>query len=940
MSEIYSDLKRNDEAILYAEESLNFAKEEKEISIEYRIPVLDSLVVYHWNLLNVEKANLYAKEAYLVRKSLNITGQELVANLFYLVHSNFHLKKYEECVKNVKEIQDIYGEQYSSGYKHYFDDMEVLMNSYFNLQMIKEAINVSNEILTTHKKLFGEDSGYYANLLLNQANLYTYLGDYDKYHENSLKALDLYKRVYGELSPNYLRILNNTSFNFYNNGFDDAYALLKESAKLSYTLYGKNSIVFINYYMYVMSLWLNKEDYFDDYRLDDLYVYLQFYKILCIINNRKDNLWKKTKSTIETYILAALPSILQKYNNDPQSINAFYNSLLLQRSRQPDTSELKSQIKNELSNESEKELDTLCITNSYYLKSMAAYANPEIIDSLYDKSRQYIRKILQKSPTFKQFANNNITTELIRTNLENDEVVIDYLCLNQIDNRYADNLVVIDKNKVCPDFIPVENAPEQIKQICSSYKTSYFVIDNDSILSILNIDLTKTNCIIGYDLSIEHILNRNQKKQNTTQIPLSQEDYRQNAFASAYVEFEKGVNLYKKKEFIEAIKYFYLTDSLMYVAKGEKSNYFGHGRQWIASCLHNLGNDTIARKYNQYYYLPPIDMRQTVLSDSVLDVASNLYNKGNKKDALEKYIEASNIENNNLGYNYWYANTISQCAEICNELEEFEKAIDFENKAIKIREKSPGMDHIDYYWSLENIYKSHIGLGNLKEIIKHGERLIEYMENNKKVIGWQYNFYTQYASTIARLMAFDNDSKKALLYCNKALKTIESQRDIPEYYTESYYDIIFALNKIGEDSLAFELCKKMESYYDINQDKELDQDDYSGILIILSNHYYELGDFFTASIYMEKALNKAVDKNSFNYGMTLSNLSLSYIEIGRIEEAIELSKQAVCLCDTTKDFSSYTDRLLNLAHCYAKANKPKEALRINKACSSNPQLPS
>lgn len=105
LSEIYSDLKRNDEAILYAEESLNFAKEEKEISIEDRLPVLDSLVVYHWNISNVEKANLYAKEAYLVRKSLNITGQELVANLFYLVHSNYHLKKYEECVKNVKEIQ-------------------------------------------------------------------------------------------------------------------------------------------------------------------------------------------------------------------------------------------------------------------------------------------------------------------------------------------------------------------------------------------------------------------------------------------------------------------------------------------------------------------------------------------------------------------------------------------------------------------------------------------------------------------------------------------------------------------------------------------------------------------------------------------------------------------------------------------------------------------
>jgi tetratricopeptide (TPR) repeat protein len=929
MSNVYSDMKQYNEAIANAEECLTLMKERKDIAIEDRLPTLDSLVVYNWNLSNVEKANIYAKEAYLIRKSSNISGDEMVKNLFYLIHSNYFLKKYEDCVNNVKEIQIIYGDQYSLSYKHYFDDMEVLRNSYYTMQMYKEALEVSNEILMTYKKLLGEDDDYYANTLLFHATIITHLGDYDKYHECSLKVLDIYKRTHGEFSQEYLSILTATAKGFYDKGFEDAYSLFKESSELSLKLFGKRNPLFVYNYLNAMALWVNfKGVFLDDYRLDDMYKYLHFYNVLCNFNHDEGKQWGKIKSTFETKILAALPSILQKYNNDPQSIDAIYNSLLLLRSRQAEISEIKSQIKKELGSESEKKLDALSLTNSNYFKS----TDSEVKDSLYNKSIEITSEISQKSPTFKKFANNSITTDLLRSNLKEYEVVIDYLCLNKYRDGYTDYIVVIDKSKDCPNFIPVDNAPEQIRQICSSYKTSYFIIDNDSLISNLGIDVTKIKCIIGYELSIEHILNRNKKGLETSLVPVIQKGNQQNAFTSSYDEFEKGVNLYKKKEYEEAIKSFYLSDSLMYVAKGEKSNYFGHGKQWIASCLHYLGNDTIARRYSQYYNLPPIDMRQTVLSDSILDVASNLYDNGHKKEALEKYIEASIIEKTNLGENFWYANTISLCAGICNELEEFEKAIDLELKAIRIREKSPGVDHIDYYWSLNNLFKSYVGFGNLKELIRHGERLIKYMEDNKEVIGWYYNFYTQYASTIARLMAIDNDSKKALIYCNKALRTIESQIDIPEYYTKSHYDIIFALNKIGEDSLEYELCKKMVSYYEKNQNEKLDNDDYSNILIMLSDHYFNQDDFITASIYLEKALDIAEDKNSINYGMALSNLSKSYSELGRIEEAIELSKQAVSLSDSIKDLSAYANRLLNLAHCYSKANKPKEALRINKSC--------
>ena len=933
ISEIYSDLKQNDEAILYAEEGLSLAKEEKEISIEDRLPILDSLVVYNWKIPNVEKANMYAKEAYLVRKSLNLAGQDLAANLFYLLHSNYNLKKYEDCVKNVKEIQDIYGDQYSSGYKHYFDDMDVLMYSYYNIQKYKEALEVSIEILKTHKKLYGEDSGYYAKILLDQANYYTYLGDYQKFYDCSLKALCICKRVYGENSLEYLKILDDTSRNLYNVGIDNVYDLCKESAILSYRLYGKNNYIFIYNFLKAMTLWINYEDSFlDDYKLDDLYLYLRFYRLLCLFSNKKENLWEKSRPTIETLILASLPSILQKYCKDQQSIDAVYNSLLLLKSQHTEISEIKTQIKNELSNGSLNEFDTLCKINRNYRKSIVSYANPEQIDSFYIKSKQYVSDMLQKSPTLKKYTNNIVTTDLIKSNLRSDEVVIDYLCIKQMGEGYSDYLVIIDKNKVCPDIVQVSNAPEQIHKICGSYKSSFFIIDNDSILSNLNVDVTKINCVIGYDLSIEHILNRSQKNQNKSQTSVSQEEYHRNAFTSAYIEFEKGVNLYNKKEYKDAIKYFCQSDSLMYIAKGKRSNYFGHGMHWIASCYHKLGNDSVAQEYSQYYCLSPIDMRQTILSDSLLDMADSLIIT-DKKEALEKYIEASIIEKKNFGYNsYWYANTISHCAELCSELGYNERAIELEMEALSIRKQSPGIDHIDYYWSLKNLYSFYNVLKIFDKENEFGNLLVDFMEKHKEILGPEFLYYPIYNASLAIISTENKKYKEAYSYIMKSINSSELLKDYPPAYLNIYYKAIMGLGLIGNDSLSFELSKKIIPFYEKNTEDLVNPNEYFEILLFAANHYYNQGDYITTSVYQERALDKIRDKNNLLYGMALSNLALPYSGLGRIDASVKIAEEAVNLTDSILYIDEYAKRLLNLAYCYAVANKPKDALRCGKKC--------
>lgn len=932
LSNLYSNMKHYNEAITYAEKCLSLMKEDKDFGLMDRLPILDSLIVYNWHLSNVEKANIYAKESYLIRKGSNISGEEMVKNLFYLIHSNYYLKNYEECVKNVKEIQEIYGDHYSPSYKNYFVDLEVLMNSYFNLQLYNDALDVSNELLTTHKRLFGEDKGV-ANLLSHQAAIYSYLGDYDKYHEYSLNSLDIYKKLYGEYSPEYLYKLSDIAQGFDRVGFEDSYSLQKKSACIAYEVYGKMHLKFIQEFFNVMISWdSHRDEFLDNYKLGDIYSFLQFQRIICNFNNRKHNLWEKMSTVYELYIQASLRSILQKYYNDYISIDAIYNSLLLLKTRQPSIDDIQSKIKKEIGAEFEEEFHNFCTTNDDYIKNLSTSTNPEKMDSLYKITNHLISALKTKSPTFSEFTNNNITTNLLRDNLKTDEVVIDYLCLKQMEDGFEDYFVIINKNKSCPDFVPVGNAAEQIKQICSSYKTSYFVIDNDSILSILNIDLTKTNCIIGYDLSIEHILNRNQKKQNTTQIPLSQEDYRQNAFASAYVEFEKGVNLYKKKEYKEAIKYFYLCDSLMCVAKGESSNYYGHGKHWIASCLHKMGNDSMAQRNSQYYYLPPVDMRQTVLSDSLLDVADGLLEE-NKREAFEKYYEASQIEKTNLGNNsYWYANTISHCAAICNEIGDYDRAILLETEAYIIRQQFPGVDHIDYYWSLKNLFRSYSALNKLEEENKCGSRLVDYMEKHKEVLGSELLYYPLFNSDLARIKVENKQYQEAYSYIMKSINSAELLRDYLPAYLNVYYKAIVGLGLIGNDSLSFELSKKIIPFYEKNTERLFNPNEYFEILILAANHYYNQGDYITTSVYQERALDKIKNKDNLLYGMALSNLALTYSELGRIDESVKIAEEAVNITDSIQYVDEYVKRLLNLAHCYAVANKPKAALRCGKIC--------
>ncbi len=937
LSNIYSNLKQYDKANFYAEKCLSLMKERKDIAIVDRLPTLDSLIVYNWNIPDIQKSNSYAKEAYLIRKSLNISGDDLVRNLYYLLHSNYNIGKYEECEVNVNEVREIYGDAYNTGYKHYYNDMEALMHSFFKRQLYKEALDTSNEIVTTYMKQYGEENEYLASIIDYQALIYSYLGDTEKYHDYSLKALEITRNFSGKNSHQYLSRLSDLANHFYNMGFlDESYEMFKKSTNIAKTLFGKNHMYFVSNYLLAMSMWDKYKDKIDDeYRLDDLYNFLIIWqKVILGINSFEKDLVNGAKEIIELYLQAALPNLIIQFGQDPIANNSLYNCMLLQKTKISNIKELKAQIQNELSHDYQQLFVDFCNANSEYFKNQFHYS-PEIVNSWYNKIIQYIDTFLKESLSFSHYLEGNMTVEKIKENLFDNEVVIDFIPLRHLNNRNNDYFVVLDKKMACPDFVPISNASEQILQICRSYKTTYLFVDKDSILSILNIDRNNPNFIIGYDSSVDHLINRSSKSHGIIQNSIIQKEKKEDldVFSSAYDVFDNGVKFYNKKQYEKAIEVFYQCDSLMYIAKGDDSNYLGHGLHWIGSCYHQMGMDSIAALYSNYYNLVPINMRLTIQSDSILDIAESLYNKGEKEHSLQKYIEASEIEKRNLGNNsYWYANTISHCAEICNEIGDYKRAIELEKKAFNIRKQSTGVDHIDYYWSLKNLFQSYSALDLIDDVIYYEEMMVQFMEKHKDIFGKEYLFYPIYNLNLAIHNTEKKNKTVADSYLMKAVNSADLLLDNPPAYMSLHYQSIYYLTATGNDSLSFELCKKIIPFYEKNKDELEDSNNYFELLNIIANHYSTQGDYISASVYQEKALNEVKDKTDKIYRTALSNIALTYCELGRIEEAINNAEKAVALCDTIQNINEYATGLLNLAHCYSSANRLKDALRCGKKC--------
>lgn len=931
----YSSLKRYNDAIKNAEECLSLMKEAKDFGLEDRLPLLDSLILYCGKSYYFEKVNIYAKEAYLIRKSTN-TGsslEELANNLYYLLYSNYSLNKYVECEANVKDMKELYGDNFPSKCYHYYDDMNILINSYYYRKLYKEALMSLDEIEKNYIKQYGEDNDYYAEILLYKAKIYLKSDNIWDYYDYSQKGLEIKKKVYGAYSKEYLNSLSLCANESYNAGFvKESYDMFKQATLIAKKIFGTIHPHFIVNYLSTMMLWRGEViSDIEDYNLNDLLSFYRFQKIIREISNNKPKDIEEIMNNYKQYLLLSLSQILKKYKNDPSSEIILYDCILILKSNHSEYETIASQVLKDLSSNDQSILIDLYKSNTNYINNQVN-AEKEVLDSLYHIILSYKDELIKLSPTFSNYyLKANISFETLKNKMPDNSVIIDYIPLKQLSENFNDYIVTFNKNSKAPQFISVYNVIEQIEQIAEHYGYVYFMVDSDTLLSNHRIEIDTSRYYVGYDKSIDLIMNGKTNPQNMQRDLYTQSDNH----ISYRNMFEKGVSLYNKKQYIQAIEYFYKSDSLLYITKGEDCSSYGRGKQWIASCYYKMGEDSIAKEYSDYYDLPPIDLKSTIISDSILDVAGALYDEGNIELSLKKYLEASEEEKRNLGkYNYWYANTLSFCSALYKMLGDYENAIKLETDALNIRMKSPGVDHIYYFESLRNLFDLQLEYGDKKDFFHYGDLLTKYMVQHKDMLGSAFNFYPIYTYTLARYYAAEKDYINSLDYCKRTIEFIPILSDFPDSYEEINHGLIITLQVIGEDNLSFDLCKRMVLFYE--KEKELrssDNHNYSDILNIIGNHYYFIGDFITACLYQEKALGLLKDKDVV-YNTTIGNLALTYCELGRIEDAIKLSEEVVCQYEKdsliNKDISIYAKSLMNLAHCYSIANKPKDALRLAK----------
>ena len=933
LSKSYSFLGQYNEAIKYAEECLILIRDDKSLDLSERLPVLDSLANYNKYVGDIKKSNYYCKEAYLIKKNLNEDKDDLLRTLFCLIETDYSLNKYEECEQNIMEFKRIYANDFTPECKYYFEVMDMYIRCCAAKGNDSEGLKSIQEVMNNYTYYYSSKSEYYLYLLKTLAGAYYRTGNINMFYEVSKTVLDCSFEIYGE-SDKYISEMIEQASKYAGIGNNvEASSLFQKSYSIFKGKYGVQNLKTIISWLLLVGVSDKLDDQIDIIPIDSLKQ--SFFSL-----RRTEEILLKSHDVLNESLNTQLSLLsssllhLSKLYSEPSSLSILYDCILLLKKKDNGYLTLRDRLANDMENMVLEKCDMLTNYTKEYNSRYFSYQTNER-DSLNKRISIIVDDLNHNSLLFSRYYK-MLTTDSIKDALKDGEIAIDYICYQDFKGAPQGLIVSIEKNRECPTYESCDNLSSYIERMLDLHSRVYLLTDdsiNDSIIHY-SIDSIQENqdLIIGFEKSLNRIFDKESNDHVVNRLFV--DDSTVPLFTPEHI-FEEGVLLYESGMYKNAINNFSKCDSILLRKYKEDSNRNGYGKLWIASCYHKMGLDSIASKYGHYYYLQPIDMRQTVLSDSLLDVADSLYEIGNKKEALEKYHEASRIEKEKLGKNsYWYANTLSRCASVCNELGEYERAIDFESDAINIREKMLGEDHIDYYWSLKNIFDSYVGLNNIDNIIRYGELLIEYMEEHKKEIGWEYNFYSLYTSMMARIFA-DNNIQKSQYYCNKTIEAANTLYDIPVTYAELYHDIIMTLLKIGNDSVAFQLCNHIIPVYE----KEINNGDikgFSDVLNIAANHYFNQGDFITASVYQERALNEIKENESILYGTILSNLALSYSEIGRIEEAIQLAEKGVRLFEedtiNMKNLDIYADRLNSLAHCYSLSNRPKDALRVGKRC--------
>ncbi len=319
-----------------------------------------------------------------------------------------------------------------------------------------------------------------------------------------------------------------------------------------------------------------------------------------------------------------------------------------------------------------------------------------------------------------------------------------------------------------------------------------------------------------------------------------------------------------------------------------------------------------------------------------LDIAQTLFymgerheNLGNYNQAFEKYEKALRIRKKIIGHNHLtVAESYNKIAVIKFRLNECKEALNFNEDALRIRVNKLSEAHIDVAETYNNIGSNYYGLGNHEKALEFYEKALKIYKNKLgknhiNVAKCQGNIGIIYAELYC-------DYEKALNQYEKALKIfIDSLGERSPIVAMTYINIGLCHHELGDYDISLQYNNKAKEIW-VNQFGKTNVNVATACNNIAMG-YHLLKDYKRALEYYNRA--RAIwkihlGKNSVAVAKAKHNIAEVHRIMGNNEEALKLNKEVIQIRieKLRENHPLLADTYNNLANIYISLDSIYEAL--------------
>jgi CHAT domain-containing protein/Flp pilus assembly protein TadD len=235
-----------DSALIYAEKSVNYVKENIGNNDTLLSQTISNLSLVHYNLGNYSEAEELLVELVRIRESLyGKESLEYAYALNNLASLYFERGRYREAEEFFKQAKPIYSNQLGNENPDYATICENLAILYMNMGRYAEAEPLYIETKAIRKAIFGTDHDSYAKVCNSLAELYRLTGRYSEAEPLYIEAKDIRERLLGKEHPNYAAVCNNLALLYFFVGrYFESESLFLEAKMIRENFFGKEHPVY------------------------------------------------------------------------------------------------------------------------------------------------------------------------------------------------------------------------------------------------------------------------------------------------------------------------------------------------------------------------------------------------------------------------------------------------------------------------------------------------------------------------------------------------------------------------------------------------------------------------------------------------------------------------------------------------------------------------